>query len=178
MKKLLLLILLSSFALGQSFTQDTIMSNNNPASIIRIGNNKIYVAQNKEKQTPYIKQKDSSFLSNGVPRIEIKQDLKPVDKNPEILVNEFFNKMKLNGKSAKEILQIDDKKVFVGTQYLEKEKKIFKGFFYPLKDRFIVIYVTMNYNSEDDRFDTDKAINEMFESGFMVLEDYYLYRKV
>ena len=86
--------------------------------------------------------------------------------------------MKLNGKSTKEILQIDDKKVFVGTQYLQKEKKIFKGFFYPLKDRFIVIYVTMNYNSEDDRFETDKAINEMFESGFMVLEDYYLLRKV
>ncbi|BFO64108.1 hypothetical protein [Chryseobacterium sp. KCF3-3] len=178
MKNILFFLLLSVFAFGQDFAKDTLMGEGTqPATILRMGNNKVFIIQNKELQTPYTKQKDGSFTSNGVPYVNISLDKKKFDGDMYEFMNELFDKSDVENQFSKEIIDVDDKKAFVRTANNEKKKNLYMSVNYPLKDRFLNISFGINYTDDDDKTKKYYAIKNIIQNGFRTLENYYSYRK-
>lgn len=172
---LLLLLTFLSFAVNaQDFAKDTILGTT-PASIIRIKNHKIIIAQNKELQTSYVKQKDGSFVSSGVPFIQIhidqkKHTLGSTDSYIDVL---FDN---LTG-GSNGIYEVNDVRILIHTERRKKEQKEQMAVFYPLSDRFLNFKFTFNYKDDDDRYAKEDAVNAIIKNGLLVFENYYLTHK-
>lgn len=176
MKKIILFLLFTTTIFAQDFAKDTLLVNGTqPASILKIKNHKIYIAQNKELQTPYLKQKDGSFVSNGVPFVQIH-----IDKNKHTIgstysyVDVLFDK--LGG--TNEIIEVNNTRVLLHYDKKEKDKKEQIFVFYPLKDRFLNFNFIFNYKNDDDRFKKENEIYQIIKDAILVVEDYYLTRKI
>ncbi|OOV19104.1 hypothetical protein [Flavobacterium sp. LM4] len=182
MKKLLLLtyLFLSISAQSQDFAKDTLLVNGTqPASIIRIKNHKIFIAQNQEMQKSYIKQKDGSFVSNGVPYVEIYIDKKAhtIGTTTEY-VDIMFDKLNTGPGSSNEIIALDNTRILIHYRKIEKEKKEQMVVFYPLADRFLNFSFVFYYTDDDNRSSKENAVYSIIKDGILVLEDYFLYRKI
>lgn len=182
MKKLLLfaLLLIVSLVQAQNFAKDTLLVNaTQPATIIKLKNNKIYIAQNKELQTPYLLQKDGSFVSKGVPIVQIH-----IDKNKHTIgstsdyVDVLFDNLKTGSGSSNEIININNTRVLINNRKIEKDKKVQIFVFYPLSDRFLNLDFVFNYKDDDDRLLKQSEVMEIVEKGLLVIEDYYLKYKI
>ncbi len=178
MKKLLLFLLISGFTFGQNTAKDTLLVNGTqPASILKINNNKIYIAQNKELQTSYKLEKDGSLVSAGVPYISVKVDKNPLKQNVSLFITKAFDQVKITDLESKEIVQSGDKSVFIKTSTKPQQKKQFMTALYPLSDRLITLDFAFDYKDEDDKSNKYYAVRDIIENGFMVLENYYTVHK-
>ena len=172
------MLLISSFASAQNFAKDTLLSANQPASILKIGKTKIYIAQNKNKQAPYVLQKDGSFVSKGVPYVTIAIDKKYSGDTNEVINALFLNENEVKGQIHKEIIKSGETDVFISTIKLEEEKRLGLNVTYPLSDRFINMNFWVNYINDKDADEKYDAIRDIIQDGFMVLENYYQNRKI
>lgn len=176
MKKIILFLLFTTTIFAQDFAKDTLLVNGTqPASILKIKNHKIYIAQNKELQTPYLKQKDGSFVSNGVPFIQIH-----IDKNKHTIgstysyVDVLFDK--LGG--SNEIIEVNNTRILIHYKKYENDKKEQMFVFYPISDRFLNFNFVFNYKDYDDRYKKELAVYEIIKNGLLVVEDYFLTNKI
>lgn len=182
MKKLLLLsICIFSLSLqAQDFAKDTLLVHGTqPASIIKIKNHKIFISQNKELQKPYIKQKDGSFVSNGVPYVQIHIDNKAhTIGSTKKYVDVLFDKLNNGPGSSNEIIEVDNTRILISYRKIEKDKKEQIFVFYPLSDRFLNFDFIFGYTDDDDRYKKELAIYDIIKNGVLVLEDYFLIHKI
>ena len=155
MKKILFILsLLMSLAINaQDFAKDTLAVNGTqPVTILKIKNTKIYIAQNKELSTPYIKQKDGSFVSNGIPFVQIQLDkTKHTLGTPSDYVDVLFDKLSPGAGGSNEIINIDNVRALLQIKNHEKEKRVQFYVFYPLSDRFINLNFGFKYDNEEDK---------------------------
>lgn len=175
MKKtfLLLLSFLSFVVNAQDFAKDTLIGST-PSSIIRIKNHKIIIAQNAELQTSYLKQKDGSFISNGVPFIQIHLDLKKhTIGSTYSYVEVLFDNLGGNN----DMYDVNNLRLLVHSEKREKDKKEQMAVFYPLSDRFLNLKFTFNYTDDDDRREKEFAVKDIVRKGLLVFENYYLTHK-
>lgn len=174
MKKILLFLLFTTSIFAQDFAKDTILGTT-PASILKIKNHKIFIAQNKELQTPFIKHSDGSFVSNGVPFIQIH-----IDKNKHTIgstysyVDVLFDK--LGG--SNEIIEINNTRILIHYKKYENDKKEQMFVFYPISDRFLNFNFVFNYKDDDDRYKKELSVYEIIKNGLLVVEDYFLTNKI
>ena len=175
MKKILFLLLFSCLAFGQNKATDTLTVNGTqPATILKIGNNKIYIAQNKEKVTPYILQKDGSFLSSGVPFVKV-NITKSQNKIPaKFVINQYENE-KLKDFETKEILTIDDRKVYIKKSVIKNS--LFVMAYYPLNKELLSVRMSVEFTDKDDELEKFYQMRDILEKGVLIMEDYYVYRK-
>lgn len=178
MRKLLFIILFSSFASAQNIARDTLLSNNQPATILKLGKTKVYILQNKDKITPYELQKDGSYISKGVPFVSILIDKKYSGDTNELIKALFENKQSVPGEINKSIVKSDETNVFIRTIKLKKEKKLSLHVTYPLSDRFINMSFAVNYIDDKDAEEKDNAMRDIIQNGFIVLENYYESTKI
>ncbi|MCC9062446.1 hypothetical protein [Flavobacterium piscisymbiosum] len=178
MRKLLFILLISSFASAQNFAKDTLLSANQPASILKIGKTKIYIVQNKDKQTPYVLQKDGSFISKGVPYVTIAIDKKYSGDTNELIKYLFLDEKDVKGQIHKEIIESGETNIFISTIKLTTEKRLGLNVTYPLSDRFINMNLWVNYLDDKDADEKYEAITDIIKNGFIVLENYYQNRKI
>jgi hypothetical protein len=158
MKKLLFL-LLPLFYFGQDFARDTMaVGGTQPATILRMGNHKIYMIQNINLQTPYIKQKNGNFISNGVPYVDIDLDKKKFVGNMYDFMDELLYKSEANDQFSKFIIEVKGTQVFFKIIYDNKNKAIGMSVNYPLKDRFINIFLAINYTDQNDKEEKETAL--------------------
>jgi hypothetical protein len=180
MKKVFMLLLVTSSIFAQDFAKDTLLVNGSqPATIIKIKTHKIYIAQNKELETPYLKQKDGSFISNGVPSVQIH-----IDKNKHTIgttsdyVDVLFDNLKTGPGGSNEIININNTRVLIHNRKIEKDKKYQIFVIYPLSDRFLNLDFVFKYKDDDDRLLKESEVREIIEKGLLVIENYYLKYKV
>lgn len=178
MRKLLFILLISSFVSAQNVAKDTLLSANQPASILKIGKTKIYIIQNKEKQTPYVLQKDGSFVSKGVPFVTIAIDKKYSGDTNEVIKALFLNQNEVKGQTHKAIIKSGETDVFISTIKLKKEKRLGLNVTYPLSDRFINMNFWVNYLDDKDADEKYESIRDIIQNGIIVLENYYQTRKI
>ncbi len=176
MKKILFFLLLSGLVFGQNRSRDTIIEKT-PVAIIKLGKHKIYIMR-KSDQKPYIQQKDGSYTSEDTPYISIRLESAAMKMKPQAYIKARFDDMDEDGKWVKSLPEISGRESLVYTEYFEKEKKIFKSAYFPLKDRFIVLYFTIFYENDDDKKDLDFGIDDFLENGLIIIEDYYLHHKI
>lgn len=176
MKKLLFFLLLSNLIFGQNIARDTIIDSTSVA-VMRLGKHKIYIAQNTQHE-PYTRQKDGSFLSDGTPRIKITLESAPMKKSPQSYIKARYDDMDEEGKWVKSLPEISGRESLVYTEYIEKKNKIFKAVYFPLKDRFIILYITAFYDTEEEKDDKDFGIDNILKKGLIIIEDYYLHHKI
>ena len=175
MKKIIFLLLVSINIFAQDFAKDTLIGNTK-SSIIKIKNSKIFITQNQELSTPYLLQKDGSFISNGQPFVQIH-----IDKKKHTIgttydyVDILFDKIEMGG--SNEIITIDNIRVLVVRRKIEKDKAAQVFVFYPLKDRFLNLDFVLYYKNEDDRIDKENKLMDIIEQGIFIVEDYYLSHK-
>lgn len=170
---LLLLAFVSFTANAQDFAKDTLIGST-PASILKIKNHKIIIAQNKELSTSYVKQKDGSFISNGVPFIQIHIDQKKhVIGSTYDYIEVLFDNLGGNN----DMYDVNNLRLLVHSEKREKEKKEQMAVFYPLSDRFLNLKFTFNYTDDDDRREKEFAIKDIVRKGLLVFENYYLTQK-
>ena len=175
MKKLILSFFITTSIFAQDFAKDTLIGSTK-ASIIKIKNNKIFITQNQELSTSYLKQKDGSFISNGQPFVQIH-----IDKKKHTIgttydyVDVLFDKIEMGG--SNEIITVDNTRVLVVRRKIEKDKTAQLFVFYPLKDRFLNLDFVLYYKNEDDRIDKEIKLMGIIENGIFIVEDYYLSHK-
>lgn len=176
MKKIILFFFFTATMFAQDFAKDTLLvSRNQLATILKIKNHKVYIVQNNERPTPYIKHTDGSFVSNGDHFIQIFIDK---SKHKYGDTNDYLDIMfdKLGG--TNEIIEAYNTRLLIHYEKVVKEKKEQMFVFYPLEDRFININIVFNYKDDDDRYKKELEIYQIIKNGILVKEDYYLTNKV
>jgi hypothetical protein len=176
MEKLILLIafIISSSVSAQDFAKDTLLGTT-PSSILKIKKHKIFIAQNKELQTPFLKQKDGSFISNGVPFIQVYIDQKKHTIGSSYdYIDVLFDK--LGG--SNEIIEINNTRILIHYDNKVKDKKEQIFVFYPLSDRFLNFNFVYDYKDDDDRYKKKLGIYGIIKNGLLVGENYYLTNKI
>lgn len=181
MKKhiLFLVLIFTSLVTAQDFAKDTLIVNGTqPATILRLKKTKVFIVQNKELSTPYIKQKDGSFISNGMPFIQIHIDSKKhTIGNTFDYVDILFEKLSPGPGGSNEIITIDNVRALLQTKNFKKDKRVQIFILYPLSDRFINLNFVFKYSDDEDKENKIKGIEDILNNGFIVLENYYLTHK-
>jgi hypothetical protein len=176
MKRFLFLItfIICSSGSAQDFAKDTLLGTT-PSSILKIKKHKIFIAQNKALKTPFLKQKDGSFISNGVPFIQVHIDQKKHTIGSTYnYVDILFDKLGGNNK----IIEINNTRILIHYDNKVKDKKGQIFVFYPLPDRFLNFNFVYDYKDDDDRNKKKLGIYQIIENGLLVFEDYYLTHKI
>lgn len=179
MRKTLFLLLFSAYAFGQIQPKDTVLADGKqPATILKLGKHKIWMAQNKSYQTPYKLQKDGSYISNGVPFVRISLDSKKYapDSGPS-KVEYLYDNAPLEGEDNSGIINIDGVDVFTKTFYDKKKRYIHVIYYYPLRTQFLIISLATNYEPGEDAFDLGRTMGTLVENSLYVFEDFYKIKK-
>jgi hypothetical protein len=174
MKKIILFLLFTTTIFAQDFAKDTLLGTT-PASILKIKTHKIFIAQNKELQTPFIKHTDGSFVSNGVPFVQIH-----IDKNKHTIGStyNYVDAMFDNLGGTNEIIEVNNTRILIHYDKMVKDKKEQMFVFYPISDRFLNFNFVFDYKDDDDRYKKELAVYEIIKNGLLVVEDYYLTHKI
>ncbi|MFK7048743.1 hypothetical protein FLACOL_01085 [Flavobacterium columnare] len=178
MKKIILLLFLNLSLFAQDFAKDSVMGSQ-PIAILKLKNTKVFIAQNKELTKPYIKQKDGSFVSNGLPSVQIHLDkAKHTIGSPIDYVDVLFDKLSAGVGGSNEILNLDNTRVLLQSKNHQKDKKMQLYMFYPLSDRFLNFNFVFDYTTDADRKQKIKGVEEIIKKGLIIIEDYYSNHKI
>ncbi|MFK7113354.1 hypothetical protein V3468_02755 [Flavobacterium oreochromis] len=178
MRVFLFLILSFSTLLAQDFAKDSVMGTQ-PITILKLNKTKLFIVQNKELQKPYVKQKDGSFVSNGMPWVQIHIDkTKHTIKNPNDYIDVLFDKLSSGSGGSNEIINLDNTRVLLQTRHHQKDKKMQLYVFYPLSDRFMNVNFVFAYTTDADRKQKIKGVEDIIKNGLIVLEDYFTSHKI
>ena len=178
MKYLVILFLSFNSFFAQDFAKDSVMGSQ-PISILKLKNTKVFIAQNKELAKTYIKQKDGSFVSNGMPYVQIHLDkAKHTIGSPIDYVDVLFDKLSTGAGGSNEILNLDNTRVLLQSKNHQKDKKMQLYVFYPLSDRFLNFNFVFDYTTDADRKQKIKGVEDIIKKGLIVLEDYFTSHKI
>lgn len=178
MRVFLFLILSFNTLLAQDFAKDSVMGTQ-PITILKLNKTKLFIVQNKELQKPYVKQKDGSFISNGMPWVQIHIDkTKHTIGNPNDYIDVLFDKLSSGSGGSNEIINLDNTRVLLQTRHHQKDKKMQLYVFYPLSDRFMNVNFVFAYTTDTDRKQKIKRVEDIIKNGLIVLEDYFTSHKI
>ncbi|MFK7004889.1 hypothetical protein BWK63_13970 [Flavobacterium covae] len=178
MRVFLFLILSFNTLLAQDFAKDSVMGTQ-PITILKLNKTKLFIVQNKELQKPYVKQKDGSFISNGMPWVQIHIDkTKHTMGNTNDYIDVLFDKLSSGSGGSNEIINLDNTRVLLQTRHHQKDKKMQLYVFYPLSDRFMNVNFVFAYTTDADRKQKIKGVEDIIKNGLIVLEDYFTSHKI